>query len=94
MAAMVVKEIEFGDLPASPGFLAKALEVLGLEFRSSIRGPLRRNGQVTGCFVRFETEADAEKFLKAWSGFLELRKAGGPAGLAPLLTPILPKLEP
>jgi hypothetical protein len=90
---MVVKEIEFGDFPPSPAFVQRALEVLGLEYRSSVRGPSRRNGKVTGCFVRFETDADAEKFLKAWNGFLELRKSGGPA-LAPLFSPILPKLEP
>ena len=94
MTSMVVKEIAFGDLPASPGFLQRALEVMGLEFRASIRGPMRVNGRVTGCFVRFESEADAEKFLKAWAGFMELRKAGGPAGLSPMPSPILPKLEP
>ena len=91
---MVVKEIEFGDMPASPGFLQQALNLLGLEYRASIRGPLRTNGRVTGCFVRFETEEDAAKFLKAWAGFLELRKSGGLAPLAPTFAPILPKLEP
>ncbi len=91
---MVVKEIEFGDMPPSPGFVQRALEVLGLEYRASVRGPLRVNGKVVGCFVRFDSEADAEKFLKAWSGFLELKKAGGPASLPLALSPIFPKLDP
>ncbi|MBI1775840.1 MAG: hypothetical protein HYR63_10885 [Proteobacteria bacterium] len=88
---MVVREIEFGDLPPSPGFVERALAIMGLEYRASVRGPSRLNGKVTGCFVRFESEADADKFLKAWSGFLELRKTGPLAGFGPAFSPVPPK---
>jgi hypothetical protein len=89
---MVVKEITFGDTDPNPGLVLKALEVMGLEGRSSLKGPVKQNGRVVGCLVRFHDDADADKFLKAWNGFLELRKKGGPAfGLAPMYAmPTLP----
>ena len=49
---MVVKEIEFGDFPPSPAFVQRALEVLGLEFKSSVRGPLRRNDRAARPVLR------------------------------------------
>jgi hypothetical protein len=82
---MVVKEITFGESDPNPGLVLKALEIMGLEGRSSLKGPLKQNGKVVGCLVRFHDEADAEKFIQAWNGFLELRKKGGPTfGMAPM----------
>ena len=89
---MIVKEIEFGDADASPGLVLRALEIMGLEGRASLRGPSRVNGKVTGCFVRFHSEADADKFVVAWKGFLELKKGGLPApAFAPSFTFTPPK---
>ncbi|MBM3548666.1 MAG: hypothetical protein FJX54_17100 [Alphaproteobacteria bacterium] len=93
---MIVREIEFGEAGASPGLVIRALEILGLEGRAGLKGPLKVNGKVTGCLVRFHDEADAEKFVTAWKGFLELKRKGGPAtGFAPAYSfaPILPKIE-
>jgi hypothetical protein len=84
---MVVREIAFADTDPSPGLVIKALEIMGLEGRSSLKGPLKRNGRVVGCFVRFHSQEDADKFIQAWNGFLELRKKGGPLlGMAPMYT--------
>ena len=86
---MIVREIEFGEADASPGLVLRALEILGLEGRASLRGPLKVNGKVTGCLVRFHSEADADKFVTAWNGFLELKKGGKPAfSFAPSISPI------
>jgi len=93
---MVVREIEFDGTEPSPGLVIRALEILGLEGRASLKGPLKVNGKVTGCLVRFHDEADAEKFVTAWKGFLELKKGGRlPTGLAPAYSfaPILPTIE-
>jgi hypothetical protein len=89
---MVVKEITFGETDPSPGLVLKALEIMGLEGRSSLKGPVKQNGKVVGCLVRFHDEADADKFMQAWTGFLELRKKGGPTfGMAPMYAmPTLP----
>jgi hypothetical protein len=93
---MIVREIEFGEAEASPGPVIRALEILGLEGRASLKGPLKVNGKVVGCLVRFHDEADAEKFVTAWKGFLELKKGGRPpmsfAPSAPAYSfaPILP----
>ena len=76
---MIVREIEFGETEPNPGLVIRALEILSLDGRSSLKGPLKVNGKVTGCLVRFHDEADADKFVAAWAGFLELRKAGRPA---------------
>lgn len=95
---MVVKEIDFGAADPSPGLVIRALEILGLEGRATLKGPLKVNGKVTGCLVRFHSEADADKFVAAWKGFLELKKNGGMPSFAPSfqpsfapMTPILPK---
>ncbi len=91
---MTIREIAFPEGESSPGLVLKALEVLGLEGRASLKGPLKVNGQVTGCLVRFNTEADADKFVAAWDGFLELKKGGKPAfALSPVFSPVLPKIE-
>ncbi|MBL8691367.1 MAG: hypothetical protein JNL04_19830 [Rhodospirillaceae bacterium] len=91
---MTVREITFPDGEASPGLVLKALELLGLEGRSTLKGPLKRNGAVVGCLVRFNTEADADKFIAAWDGFLDLKKGGKPAfPLSPVFSPLLPKIE-
>jgi hypothetical protein len=89
---MTVREITFGDADPSPSLVLRALEILGLEGRSSLKGPLKRNGKVVGCLVRFHSETDAEMFVQAWTGFLELRRKGGPTlGMAPMYTlPSLP----
>ncbi len=76
---MIVREIEFGETEPNPGLVIRALEILGLDGRSSLKGPLKVNGKVTGCLVRFHDEADADKFVAAWTGFLELKKTGRPA---------------
>lgn len=90
---MTVREIAFPEDESSPGLVLMALEVLGLEGRASLKGPLKVNGQVTGCLVRFNTEADADKFVAAWDGFLDLKKGGKPAfALNPVFSPILPKI--
>lgn len=73
---MIVREITFDGTEPSPGLVIKALEILGLEGRASLKGPLKVNGEVVGCLVRFHDEADADKFIAAWTGFLELKKTG------------------
>ncbi len=91
---MTIREITFPDGEASPGLVMKALELLGLEGRSTLKGPLKQNGKVVGCLVRFNTETDADKFVAAWTGFLELKKTGKlPGPMMPSLTPMLPKIE-
>jgi hypothetical protein len=91
---MIVREIDFDGAEPSPGLVIRALEMLGLEGRASLKGPLKVNGKVTGCLVRFHSEADAEMFVAAWKGFLELKKGGKPAlSLTPAFSPILPKIE-
>ncbi len=90
---MIVREIGFGDEPPNPGLVLRALEVMGLEGRAGLKGPLKVNGKVTGCLVRFQSEADADKFVAAWTGFLELKKGGKPPmSFAPSYSfaPILP----
>lgn len=76
---MIVREIDFCGADPSPGLVLRALEILGLDGRASLKGPLKVNGEVTGCLVRFHDEADADKFVAAWKGFLELKKIGRPA---------------
>lgn len=76
---MIVREIDFGGADPSPGLVLRALEILGLDGRASLKGPLKVNGRVTGCLVRFHDEADADKFVAAWTGFLALKKTGRPA---------------
>lgn len=90
---MTVREISFGEAEPSPGLVLRALEILGLDGRATLKGPLKVNGKVTGCLVRFHSEADAEKFVAAWNGFLEMKKGGKPAfALAPSFTmPVLPE---
>jgi hypothetical protein len=78
---MIVREIQFADGDANPGLVVRALEVLGFEGRAWLKGPVRANGKVVGCFVAFHDEPDADKFIAAWNGFLELKKTGRP-GLA------------
>jgi hypothetical protein len=73
---MIFKEIEFDGTEPNPGLVIRALELLGLEGRAGLKGPLKVNGKVTGCLVRFHSEADADKFVAAWKGFLELKKGG------------------
>lgn len=74
---MIVREIGFDGADPNPGLVLRAIEIMGMEGRASLRGPSRTNGKVTGCFVRFQSEADAEKLVAAWTGFLELKKSGG-----------------
>lgn len=74
---MIVREIEFGEAEPNPGLVIRALEILGLDGRASLKGPLKVNGKVIGCLVRFHDEADADKFVAAWTGFLALKKTGG-----------------
>ncbi|MBM3534052.1 MAG: hypothetical protein FJX60_13560 [Alphaproteobacteria bacterium] len=90
---MIVREIEFDGAEPSPALVIRALEILGLEGRAGLKGPLKVNGKVVGCLVRFHDEADAEKFVAAWKGFLELKKSGKPPmSFAPSysFSPILP----
>ena len=75
---MIVREITFGEAEPNPGLVIRALEILGLDGRAGLKGPLKVNGKVTGCLVRFHDEADADKFVAAWTGFLELKKGGKP----------------
>ncbi len=91
---MTIREIAFPEGEPSPGLVIKAIEILGLEGRASLKGPVKASGKVVGCFVRFHSEADADKFVAAWEGFLELKKGGKPAfALSPVFSPILPKIE-
>ena len=76
---MIIREIDFDGAEPGPGLLIRALEILGLDGRASVKGPLKVNGRVVGCLVRFHDEAEADKFVAAWKGFLELRKGGKPA---------------
>ncbi|MSP48458.1 MAG: hypothetical protein EXQ95_03935 [Alphaproteobacteria bacterium] len=92
---MIVREIEFGAADPSPGLVLRALEIMGLEGRASLRGPLKVNGKVVGCLVRFHSDADADKFVAAWTGFLELKKGGRPFGTLaspPIFSPMPPTL--
>lgn len=101
---MVIKEIEFPEGEVNPAFVVRALEALGFENKAQLKGPSKVSGKIVGCFVRFNDEADADKFVAAWKGFLELKKGGrlpdafmpsftpSFASLAPVFTPILPDL--
>jgi hypothetical protein len=93
---MTIREITFDGIAPSPGMVLRALEILGLEGKATLKGPLKRNGEVVGCLVRFNADADADKFVAAWKGFLDLKKGGKPAfAFAPSLPPLpLPSLDP
>lgn len=95
---MIIREITFPEGEPSPGLVLKAIEILGLEGRASLKGPSKVSGKVVGCFVRFNDEADADKFVAAWEGFIELKKGGKPAfapvfSMSPVFSPIPPKID-
>ncbi len=91
---MIIREIMFPEGEPSPGLVLKALEILGLEGRASLKGPSKVSGKIVGCFVRFNSEPDAEKFVTAWNGFLELKKGGRPAfSMSPAFSPMLSKID-
>ncbi len=91
---MIIREIMFPEGEPSPGLVQKALEILGLDGRASLKGPSKVSGRIVGCFVRFNTEADADKFAAAWDGFLELKKGGKPSfAMSPVFTPMPTKID-
>jgi len=91
---MTVREIMFPEGEPSPGLVLKAIEILGLDGRASLKGPSKIGGRIVGCFVRFNDEADADKFVAAWEGFLKLKKGGKPAfAMSPAFTPMPTKID-
>lgn len=91
---MIIREIMFPEGEPSPGLVLKAIGILGLEGRASLKGPSKLSGKIVGCFVRFNDEADADKFVAAWDGFLELKKGAKPAfAMSPAFTPMLSGID-